>query len=70
MYTFQTGYVGCDLAQRARPAPEKDDLETVIVINVNVRGCDDRMVVIVLNSCQAVLKITLVVIVDQGQDAE
>ena len=66
MYTFQTGYVGRDLAQRARPATEKDNLETVIVIDVNVCGCDDGMMVIMLNGGQAVFKITLVVIVHQS----
>ena len=66
MYPFQTGYVGRDLAQRARPATEKDNLETVIVIDVNVCGCDDGMMVIMLNGGQAVFKITLVVIVHQS----
>jgi len=66
MYAFQTGYVGRDLAQRACPATEKDNLETVIVIDVNVCGCDDGMVVIVLNSCQAIFQFTFMVIVHQS----
>ncbi len=70
MYPFQSGYVGRDLAQRARPAPQKDNLETVIVINVNVRGGDDGMVVIVLNGGQAIFQITLVMVVNQSQHAE
>jgi hypothetical protein len=70
LYPFQAGNVGCDLAQCARPAPQKDDLQAVVVINVNVCGCDNGMVVIVLNGCQTVFKISLVMVVHESQHTE
>lgn len=63
---FEAGNVRCYLPQASRPPPKEDNFKTIVVINMHVCGRYDRMVVIVLNSCQAIFQFTLMVIIHQS----
>jgi len=70
MDAFQTRDVRGDFPQGSRSTPQQDDLQAVIVIDMNMSGGNDGMVVIVLDCRQTLFKFTLVVIIHERQHGE
>lgn len=67
---FVTQNLIADLANRAGFVLEDNDLETVVMVDVDVRCGDDASEVPVLKVCQFFLQLADVVVIDEREDTE